>query len=192
MQHLSEILVLGRNYARKLSTYSLIPVETRHKFSPFLFLQKCVFHCAFLRQDPHRSSPAFDSWSCTMFGNTMGISSPIRCIKLKGGGHFVTKFAAWHLVALNISTYSEHSVTAESHCIHHSPLKLTANLANFLSKLICLVWRCISTFHDKIVGVYILVKPKSAKKGFKSTDNQLGLGPEGLLLWLPSCSRSVR
>ena len=53
MQLLSENLVLGRNYARKLSTYSLIPVETKHKFSLFLQKQKryvCVSLClAFVR-----------------------------------------------------------------------------------------------------------------------------------------------
>ena len=39
--------------------------------------------------------------------------------------------------------------------------------------------------------VYTLVKPKSAKYVFKSTGNRLGLGLEGLLLWLPLRSRSV-
>ena len=39
--------------------------------------------------------------------------------------------------------------------------------------------------------VYTLLKPKSAKKGFLSTGNQLGLGLEVLLLWLPLWSRSV-
>ena len=45
MQLLSEILVLGRNYARKLSTNSLIPVETKHKFPLFFTKKICVSLC---------------------------------------------------------------------------------------------------------------------------------------------------
>ena len=114
------------------------PCWNKAQFSPF-FTKMCFSLCLPTSGSTQKQPSFWFLKLYTMFGNTMGISSPIRCIKLKGGGHFVTKFAAWHLVALNISTYSEHSVTAESHCIHHSPLKMTANLANVLSKLICLV-----------------------------------------------------
>ena len=77
--------------------------------------------------------------------------------------------------------------------VFHLPLPPFSTLSKWYHRWICS--RVGGSYESSLVAANILLctlfKPKSAKNGFKKAGNQLGLGLEDLLLWLPLHSRSV-